>query len=170
MVFKSVLLAGATAIAVLAIPTVAEAQNWQLNPTYGSARLSTGFQPDPYVVNVMSGGRINAASIGNPCRGFIANAPDFDLYFSGGSSLPLVISVASNADTTLVIRAPDGRWYCDDDSGQGLNPSVRFNNPQSSLYDIWVGTYGNASNQASQINISELYSQYPSNPARARRG
>ena len=65
----------------------------------------------------------------------------------------------SSADTTLVVRAPNGLWYCDDDSGQGLNPSVRFNTPMSGLYDIWVGTYGNASNQQAQINISELYSQ-----------
>lgn len=160
MTMKSVLAAAVGAAALtLAFGGDAEAQNWQLNPNYGSVSLTTGFAPDPYIVNVLSGGTINAAGIGGSCRGFISNAPDFDLYFTGGSSLPLIISVASNADTTLVVRAPDGLWYCDDDSGQGLNPSVRFNNPRSGLYDIWVGTYGNASNQPAQLNISELYSQ-----------
>ena len=160
MKMNSIMAAAVSAtIVALAGVSAAEAQNWQANPNYGSVSLRTGFTPDPYVVNVMSGGTINAAGIGGACRGFISNAPDFDLYFTGGSSLPLLISVASNADTTLVVRAPDGLWYCDDDSGQGLNPAVRFNNPRSGLYDIWVGTYGNASNQPSQINISELYSQ-----------
>lgn len=160
MRIKTIIAAAITATAMaVAGGTVAQAQNWQLSPNYGSVSLRTGFTPDPYIVNVLSGGTINAAGIGGACRGFISNAPDFDLYFTGGSSLPLLISVASNADTTLVVRAPDGLWYCDDDSGQGLNPSVRFNNPRSGLYDIWVGTYGNASNQPAQLNISELYSQ-----------
>ncbi|MEN0653967.1 MULTISPECIES: peptidase S1 [Hyphobacterium] len=159
---KSSIFAAVASAALLAtaVTGMAEAQNWQAAPTYGNVSLRTGFAPDPYRVNVLSGGPINAStSIGGSCRGYIANAPDFDLYFTAGSSLPLIISVSSNADTTLVVRAPNGLWYCDDDSGQGLNPSVRFNTPMSGLYDIWVGTYGNASNQQAQINISELYSQ-----------
>ncbi len=36
---------------------------------------------------------------------------------------------------------------------------VRFNNPRSGQYDIWVGTYGNATLQPAAVNISELYTQ-----------
>lgn len=138
----------------------AQAQDVSAAPTYGSARLASGFTPDPYNVQVQSGGSINAASLGSPCAGFIANAPDFDLYWTAGSgALPLAISVASDADTTLVINGPDGRWYCDDDGGnEGLNPSIVFNNPQSGLYDIWIGTYGNSSLQPATLSISELVS------------
>ncbi|MGE0596109.1 MAG: peptidase S1 [Hyphomonadaceae bacterium] len=153
------LLVAAAAMTTLAVGSAA-AQNVNANPNYGTVNLSGGFSPDPYAVNLQSGGSINAQSaISGSCRGFISGAPDVRLNFSPGS-LPLIISVASGSDTTLVVNAPDGRWYCDDDSGvNGLNPMVRFNAPMSGRYEIWVGTYGNASLQSAQLHISELYSQ-----------
>ena len=143
-----------------AVISTAAAQNYSLQPNYGAVNLTGGFTPDPYSVNLQSGGSVNVGqTIGGSCRGFVADAPDVRLNYSPGS-LPLIISVASGSDTTLVVNAPDGRWYCDDDSGvNGLNPMVRFNSPMSGQYDIWVGTYGNATLQAAQLQISELYSQ-----------
>lgn len=157
MPIARILAAGAALMAVAASSAVA--QNYNLNPTYGTAALSAGFTPDPYVVNLQSGGNVNAASISPSCRGFIANAPDVRLNYNSGS-LPLIFSVNASADTTLVVNAPDGSWYCDDDGGnRGLNPAIRFSAPMSGQYDIWVGTYGNASLQPAQLHISELYSQ-----------
>jgi hypothetical protein len=153
------ILAAGAALAAVTAAGVAVAQNYNLNPTYGTAALNAGFTPDPYVVNLQSGGNINASNISASCRGFIADAPDVRLNYRSGS-YPLIISVNASADTTLVVNAPDGSWYCDDDGGnQGLNPSIRFNSPQSGQYDIWVGTYGNASLQPAQLHISELYTQ-----------
>jgi hypothetical protein len=151
------LAAGAALLAMSASGAVA--QNYSLNPTYGTVALAGGFNPDPYVVNLQSGGSIDAQTLSSSCRGFIANAPDVRLNWTPGS-LPLILSVAASADTTLVVNGPDGSWYCDDDGGvNGLNPSVRFNNSRGGQYDIWVGTYGNASLQPAQLNISELTSQ-----------
>lgn len=146
----------AAASALLCVP--AAAQNVNADPTYDTIRLNSGFTPDPYRVDLQSGGSIDASQTANGCRGYIANAPDVRLQFAGGS-LPLIISVDSSADTTLVINAPDGRWYCDDDSGDGYNPSVRFNSPMTGRYEIWVGTYGGASLQPATLSISELYSE-----------
>jgi hypothetical protein len=144
---------------MVAMAGAAEAQDWRLNPTYGGVSLVTGFSPDPYLVNLQSGGSINAAqSIGGSCRGYVANAPDFRLNYSAGNILPLIISVSSGSDTTLVVNAPDGRWYCNDDGGQGLNPSLRWNSPMSGQYDIYVGTYGSASYRNATLSISELRS------------
>ncbi|WP_394693506.1 peptidase S1 [Hyphobacterium sp.] len=159
MLRKLTLSAAASALAIVAMAGAAEAQDWRLNPSYGTVSLVSGFSPDPYLVSLQSGGSINASqSIGGSCRGYIANAPDFRLQYSAGNVLPLIISVSSNADTTLVINGPDARWYCDDDSGQGLNPSLRWNSPPSGQYDIYVGTYGNASYQNATLSISELRS------------
>lgn len=157
-------LAAATAVILAATVGVAAAQDWRQPATYGTANLTTGFEPDPHLVTLQSGGSIDAAqSIGNGCAGFIANAPDFDLNYtagSGGNQLPLVISVNSNADTTLVVNGPDGKWYCDDDSGNGaLNPSLTFTHPQTGLYDIYVGTYGGSNLQPATLSISEVSSQ-----------
>lgn len=146
------------AFAATALAGVASAQNFSLNPTYGTVALSGGFTPDPYVINVQSGGSIAASNISSSCAGYIADAPDVRLQFSAGS-LPLIISTSSSADTTLVINGPDGSWYCNDDGGQGFNASIRFNNPQSGQYDIWIGTYGSASLQPAQLFISELTSR-----------
>lgn len=147
----------AATIAAAAAP--AAAQDFDADPNFGAIDLASGFTPDPQVIEVRSGGSLNAQSLSPSCRGFISNAPDVRLNFDAGS-LPLIISVAARADTTLVVNGPDGSWYCDDDTGvNGLNPMVRFNNPQSGRYEIWVGTYANASLQPAQLHISELYSQ-----------
>ena len=144
-------------MAALVIAAPAAAQDWRLNPTYGQVSLRAGFTPDPYNVQVTSGGSIRASNRFTNCAGFIANAPDFRLHWDGRGNLPLVISVSSHADTTLVINGPDQQWWCDDDSGQGTNPSIRFDSPRSGQYDIWVGNYTNENNRAT-LSISELYS------------
>lgn len=139
---------------------VALAQDYNQPPSYGSVSLSAGFTPDPYTVNLQSGGAIDASSrLGGSCRGYVANAPDFRLNYSAGSSFPLILSVNSGSDTTLVVNGPDGRWYCDDDGGANLNPSLRFNSPMSGQYDIWVGTYASSSLQSATLYISEVSSQ-----------
>lgn len=152
------IVAALAACVLAALP--ASAQDISGRPNYGTIELNSGFTPDPQVVALRSGGNIDAERLSANCRGYISNAPDVRLVFSAGSTLPLIISVNSSADTTLVINAPDGSWYCDDDGGQrGLNPSIRWNRPMSGRYEIWVGTYGNASLQPADLHISELYSQ-----------
>ena len=154
MSLKSVLVAG---IAAVAISGAASAQDWSLNPTFGSVSLNAGFMPDPYTVSITAGGTIDARSAsGGQCQGMIANAPDFRLYYGAGS-LPLYLGARSDRDTTLVVNGPDGSWYCDDDSGDGLNPLIYFSRPMSGQYDIWIGTYGTNSGLANSVlTISEI--------------
>lgn len=149
----------ATAVTFLAVGAPATAQDTNADPNFGTVRLRSGFTPDPRVVPVQSGGDINAETIDSSCRGYISEAPDVRLVYSAGS-LPLIISVDSRADTTLVINGPDGQWYCDDDGGvNGLNPMIRFDDPGSGRYEIWVGTYGSSSNERASLYISELSSR-----------
>jgi len=153
MSFKTI---AAAALIAASTAGIAVAQDWSLNPTFGSVSLNGGFTPDPYTVAITAGGTIDATQVFDRCRGMIANAPDFRLQFNPGS-LPLTIGAQSNTDTTIVINAPDGQWYCDDDSGGNLNPSVTFGSPQAGQYDIWIGTYGSGSDLAtSTLTISEL--------------
>ncbi|MEZ5995251.1 MAG: peptidase S1 [Hyphomonadaceae bacterium] len=163
MSIKTRIAAAAAVLAVALSAGAASAQNWQANPTYGSIQLRSGFQPDPFTVNLAAGGNIDSrAALGNACPGFIANAPDFDLYWTAGSgALPLVISANSATDTTLVVHTPDGRWLCEDDGGfNGFNPGMRIDNPISGLYDIWVGTYSATGGNypPATLSISELTS------------
>lgn len=133
--------------------------DYSASPSYGTVSLSAGFEPDPRVISLQSGGSIPASNISPGCSGFVAAAPDVRLNYRAGE-YPLILSVASSSDTTLVVNGPDGSWYCDDDGGvNGLNPSLRFNSPRSGQYDIWVGTYGSGALQPARLHISEVGSE-----------
>ena len=72
----------AATVAVAACAGASFAQNYSLNPTFGSTNLSAGFAPDPYTVSITAGGNIDAGSaLGGSCRGMIANAPDYRLNY-----------------------------------------------------------------------------------------
>lgn len=160
MLFRSFLIGSTVLLAAASLPAAqAVAQDFNGRPNFGTLNLRAGFTPDPQTVAVRSGGSLNAESLSSNCRGFISNAPDVRLNYSAGS-YPLILSVNSGADTTIVVNAPDGSWYCDDDGGaRGMNPALRFNNPQSGRYEIWVGTYGNSSTQPATLHVSEVSSQ-----------
>ncbi len=138
-----------------AMAGAASAQDYNSAPNYGVVRLSPGFRPDPHMVSLRAGGSIDARTRFSDCRGFITQAPDIRLFWDGNGSLPLRLSVTSNADTTLVVNGPGGEWYCDDDSGGGTNPAVALN-PTAGRYEIWVGTYSAGTSQPAYLAISEL--------------
>ena len=102
--------------------------DYSLPSNYGSVELEAGFAPDPHNVDVMAGGEVSVFdAIGDNCRGFASTAPDYDLTYEAGS-LDLYISATSEGDATIVVNAPDGSWWCDDDSAGCLlytSPSPR---------------------------------------------
>jgi hypothetical protein len=154
ILMKKQMIAGALLAASALSIVPALAQNTSARPNFGSVTLNSGFTPDPYSVNVVAGGSLDASRLGGACRGAISDAADFELSYNAGS-LPLAIRTRSGSDTTLVVNGPDGRWYCDDDSGGGTNAQVFWSRPQSGVYDIWVGTYGGGTANA-QLQITEL--------------
>ena len=131
------------------------------NTNYSSVALRTGFTPDPHIVNVRAGGGTAVNQDLAQCNGHVSVNPDFRLDWTGGGSLPLILSVASSVDTTLLVRGPDGAFACDDDGGeQAANPSLRYNSPASGAYEIWVGTFTSEDGGAqAALHISELTSQ-----------
>jgi len=147
------------AVAALALIGSSAAQDWHAAPDHDPVRLTTGFTPDPYQVTVVSGGDQDASKLGSPCVGFVANAPDVDLYYTAGNQykLSIVTVAAENGnDPTLVIHGPDGRWYCNDDmTPNDVNAGITFTNPMSGLYDVWVGSYHQGQNFNTTLNITE---------------
>ncbi len=122
--------------------------------------LSAGFTPDPRTVDLALDARIDASVvIASDCHGFIASEqPDVAVYYNAGP-FPLILSARAEEDMMLIVNAPDGEWYCDDDSGSGLNPSIRFGEPASGNYDIWVGRHSGPGPATARLSISELYSE-----------
>ena len=138
-------------------PVTGGALDFSQPPTFGEQSLSAGFVPDPFEVSLISGGSVDATSLGGGCNGYAATAPDFRLRWDGSSARLRIMFVAATAgeDTTLIINAADGSWHCNDDSG-GLNPMVEFANPVAGQYDIWVGSYGAGTYVSGTLRITEL--------------
>lgn len=129
-------------------PTKMEAGMLPLTaPSYGSVTLTSGYEDDPHFIYATGGGPLDvAAALGSVCQGtaigYVSSKPTYHINYTAGD-YPLTIFNYSldDGDTTLVVRAPDGTWYCDDDSAGLMQPAVTFNNPQSGEYYAWVGSY-----------------------------
>src|SRR5690606_806820 len=135
---------------------VAEAcPNYSLRAAFGTISLPGGFLPDPYVRNVTAGGGYYLPNCGLNWSGWVAAAPDFQFSYNA-VGYPLTLGINSSADTVLLINAPDGTWYFNDDAqGYAAGAAIRFPNPMSGVYDIWIGTYNRGSGIPAQLIITE---------------
>ena len=133
---------------------IAFVPNAALEPTYGSVTLDEGFLPDPYILEVSAGGEI-PLDMGECTYGYVAEAPDFDVYYNSTGSSTLYIYVESDEDTTLLVNTPIGDWICNDDGYYAGNPLIVLPASTSGLFDIWVGTYSGNFAEA-DLYISEI--------------
>lgn len=134
-----------------------QAPNITAPARYATVPLTAGFMPDPHEIRVEAGGELDAsaAGIGPECVGYIdATRADVILNYTAGN-FPLYLSANSRADTTIVVRDPQGNWLCNDDL-VGLDPGVVIQRPQSGEYRIWVGTLDRGPPQQAVMRISEL--------------
>ncbi len=111
-------------------------------PNFEVVDLLTDFQPDPMQWEAVAGGGELAEFVRADCFGFIDMVPDFTVNFQAGQ-WPLYFSVASPADTTIVVLSPSGEVYCNDDWNPDVNfnAAVEFARPESGTYHVWLGTF-----------------------------
>jgi hypothetical protein len=151
---------GAPLFAVaVAVSAPALAQDASLEPVFGSVTLKAGFTPDPRNVDIVAGGTEDASHLGDACVGMVGDAPDYRLTYTAGG-LPLNIWVYSDVDTTLVVNDPNGAWMCNDDGagdGGNVNPGLRWANPPSGVYDIWIGRYGSGDGAQARLVFTETH-------------
>jgi len=127
----------------------------QQQSNFGTVRLASGFEPDPWGAQGTSGGEVSAQqSFG--CAGWIDSRPDHILDLRSGFNY-LRVEVTSNADTTLVVRGPGG-VFCDDDSAGNRNPRLE-GQWQGGRYEVWIGSYQEGVMSRYQIQFSELAAQ-----------
>lgn len=158
MIKQSVFL-GAAALMVSA-PAIA--QDLFAEPNSATIVLEANFAEDPTKADVISGGEIDVSTVVEGCNGYISDAPDVRLNFStydSPAAFPLYIYALSEEDTTLLINAPDGSWYCNDDGNSGTNPSIVFGPAMEGDYEIWVGSYEEGTYHEAQVGISEIEGQ-----------
>jgi hypothetical protein len=120
------------------------------DPTFGSVTLSAGFLPDPYRAELLGGGSVDL-DMGECTYGFVAVAPDFNLFYETTGKGPLYLYAEGAEDITLLINTPEGDWFCNDDDLTGTNPLIVLSGASAGLYNIWVGSY------ESELTDAELY-------------
>ena len=103
--------------------------------------------------DLQAGGPNPTQNTSPSCRGWVADQPDFFIIYDSANAWDLVFNVLSDSDTTLLIHSPGGRWYCDDDGGEGSNPRLAFENPAPGRYSIWVGTYSQGIYPARRVQL-----------------
>ncbi len=167
-------IASVTVVFALAIGATALAQSqWWNDPLQGETGLAEGFVPDPAEHSLTAGGGSNPQDVselgytdavdGTSCIGFVTRSPDFRFNYTstGGSLLRFYVQTHNGADAALLVNDSNGNWRCNDDSYDGLMPTVDFANAPAGQYDVWVGTYDVSSNNPSTLYITELDSNHP---------
>ena len=75
------------------------------------------------------------------CMGYGSASPDYQLEVTEGMP-SLALQVRSRAkDTTLVIKGPNNRILCADDSALGKDAGMTLQNLEPGLYQVWVGAF-----------------------------
>ena len=113
---------------------------------YGILLVEAGARPEGHAAAGVAGGPVNVADVIDGCRGWVSSSPDYRVRWTGrAGSLGFRFAAAETGektdDTTLTVRTPDGRWFCDDDSAAGRDPMVLLDDPQPGDYTVWAGSY-----------------------------
>jgi hypothetical protein len=100
--------------------------------------LAPGFAPQPMTQSGMALGVTDASTLNPSCVGLVPNTPQHTVNVT--APIPnLRIMVRSAADTTLVVRLPDGSYRCNDDT-EDLHPLVEGPVPVGTL-QVFVGAF-----------------------------
>jgi len=127
-------------------------------PAIDGIPLATGFMPDPSLVRGQAGGPVEGRALAPSvplCRGWVPATPQHTITLTTAFTRLRVI-VNAQADTTLLIRGPDGQYRCADDN-DGLNPVVEGAFAPGT-YQIYVGAYSQGTSTPYVIGFTERLS------------
>jgi hypothetical protein len=119
-------------------------------PDQGSAEVGGDFEPDPLVIPMIAGGNLDIAAV-NPaidtrshCLGYLDATPDFAFNLVTPLTYLRLFFLADDpaGDATLIVRAADGQWFCNDDSFDAVHPTISLVGVQAGTYQLWLGSYG----------------------------
>lgn len=124
-------------------PQPAEAMEVDSAPQVVAEEPITPDSP-PVTQTLTAGGALGAfdVELGNQaCTGFVTGRPTFTFDWEGEAE-HLALFFEASADTTLIVRDPDGAYQCADDldGADNLNPYLELT-PAPGKYRVWVGSY-----------------------------
>lgn len=89
--------------------------------------------------DVTAGGSMMNPVTGPTCGGFIDARPTAAVEMDGDGSFRA--EPVEPDDLVMVVRTPDGVWFCSDDADGSSNPSVSIEGGTAGTYSVWVGTF-----------------------------
>ncbi|MEP7291089.1 MAG: hypothetical protein ABI835_04870 [Chloroflexota bacterium] len=100
---------------------------------------------DPYAIpGSLGGGGLDIGEQNPDCPGAYTVLPSFGFVLPD-PTLHLRVFFAQDdprADAALIVRMPDGTWYCNDDSFNGKQPTVDvIGNFSTGEVSVWVGSF-----------------------------
>lgn len=127
-------------------------------PLFGRLMVGPGFMTR--AVRGRNGGALGSEGIRGQgiCRGYFQGPPSHVVMVTQPQAF-MRMYVMSAADSTLVVRRPDGQVLCNDDTYQ-LNPMVE-GNFMPGLYQVWVGTYRENESRPYALTVTVDPSQHP---------
>lgn len=111
-------------------------------PSLGARRLEPGADA---ILEGTSVGFVEASRVSSGCRGSVPVVPHLAIELA--RETPVSIETTSDTDLVLLVRAADGRFLCDDDSGPGNAPRIAGVLP-AGRQTVWVGTFGRSTSPA----------------------
>lgn len=153
--FKPVCRLGAVTIAFAFAASAAAAQgacpDWRMNGSVVTTDAETAWAPQRY--STTAGGSLNmwqCSAVDGV--GHVNQAPSFTItYDARNRGLDLDFRVEASCDTLLYVNDATANWHFNDDNDNSLNPRIRLAAASSGVYDVWVGTYGEASCPATLV-------------------
>lgn len=84
-----------------------------------------------------------ACDLGALGVGWFRAAPDYRMDLSDAADRDLVLAVAAECDTGLLVRTADGHWRFNDDGNGNLDPRLTLAAGQAldGMVDVWVGSF-----------------------------
>ncbi len=135
--FKFILPFCLAPLCTLGLTAPSMAQTFTGAPVYGELDFTPG--AEPVSARIRAAGAISAERLSSGCWGYISEQPSVSVIVRSRGDVRF--AAASDTDTTMVVRAPDGSFTCDDDGAGRFNPGVAIDNAASGRYDVWVGTF-----------------------------
>lgn len=125
-----------------------------LPPRSGSVTVVRRVPRDPARIQLTSGGAEMVDRNAYPgCLGWASREPTYNIDLQQARSYMQLWVRSAGADTTLIVRHPDGTFTCNDDC-ENLEPMVELIDPQPGVYSVWVGSYHQNQSHPSTLHIS----------------
>jgi len=154
---RKLLLLGAVAAVMGAVSALAQdTPDADSQPLTADLYLDAGFIPNPFVLPVISSGTLEAAQLDPACVGFVAEAPDVAVHFSGEADV-LRFFFYGDGDSVMAVVAPDGSVSCNDDATPGLLQSdVEIASPAEGRYAVFVGSFSGSETAHGFLGITDF--------------